>query len=147
MTNRGNKREGVFGNGHKRAKSRDKKGHQVTLSRKCDKRGEWRCKHHCKCKRDGQLRGKGCCRGARASDSEPAVASQAAAQPAAPELPQPVAPRGRPASHGVDVLPDGLWLPRLMGDFREAQEVFVSAMCVDHTDSAHFWRRAWREDG
>jgi hypothetical protein len=105
-------------------------GNSICIKGPCGKCGEQRCRTHCLCGRQGTAKGRKKARPRTLATRRGVSVAAEPAEPAAHPLLLPA--RGRPANVGAEVLSDGVWMPRVLADVRDAHSVVASSLCVDH---------------
>ena len=140
MPSKGHECEGVLGNGHRCRMSRDGKGHAIRLNKACRVCGEWRCRTHCKCGREGTAHGWQAPRGRVPEAEQPRPKAKARprsteSRPIPPSEPvYSVVPAGRPAQLDTEVYADAAWWPVLLAEVAEASHVLISVYLYDAND-------------
>ena len=127
--------QGVFRSAQPCTLSRARRGGAISIRGPCQRCGERRCRTHCRCGRTGSATGWAAGRPApKVAAARPApAATVATSSPAALAETQVVAPRGRPAALGLEVLTTTAWWAVLLQAVSGASEVLAASFLFDHS--------------
>ena len=119
--------QGVYRSSRACALSRARPGKPICMSKACRKCGEWRCRSHCKCKRDETLTGRNMARGVGVK----AASSGTSSSPSATSL-SVAAPVGRPAALDANLLDTETWYDQMIADISKGAEVELATYMYDN---------------